>query len=215
MYQQLAYAAYTGALRSQEEEFDWDLDDDTASNASEVEQPAKMDIKGKGKATVNDDAVDSLAAPDTPKPAGEGAAVKPSSAAVSLAAPTDSVASAKASPTPSDVDESWGMSPAGSPSAKTIGAGTADAAITEPAATLMARNERTNSSTSTRNSSEEGTSSSFDVVSARSGEPGSPRAEAKPKLPAATTATATTTSTAPSMTSKPAANEDDEDSDWE
>lgn len=158
-------------------------DESVSSVAGDVETP--VDVKGKGRAIAS--ATDSEAA------GGSGAQTTPrlgSSATLQRGAQVQSPAS-------SDVDESWGggEEEEDSPSKEAP----PDSRTAEPAST-RARNETSETKASTpRNSSEEGTSSSYDMVSAGS----SPKLEKKES--ASTLKKDSTGANA----------EEDEDSDWE
>jgi hypothetical protein len=156
-------------------------DESVSSVAGDVETP--VDVKGKGRPIAS--ATESEAAP------GSGAQSTPrlgSTAALQSGAQVPSSAS-------SDVDDSWGGGGEDSPSKEEP-----PASRTAEPTSGRARNETSETKASTpRNSSEEGTSSSYDMVSAGS----SPKLEKKESA---------------STLKKDSAGvnaEEDEDSDWE
>lgn len=185
----------------EEDDADATVHDVPEAKDNDVAAASNLD-KGKGKAAEASHEDDEVAIP-TPK-LGQMPA-SPASRPQNLDVKSNTRAS---TPSGSDVEESWGMSPVGgSPGARTISEDVVPKGVpaqsVEPPSVLL--DERKTSTTSTRNSSEEGTTSSFDIVSATSGDPpGSP--EAHPAVAPATKSNAQPTAKAA---------DEDEDSDWE
>lgn len=169
----------SGAAQQEEEDFSWDMEDESVSSvAGDVSSPT--DIKGKGKAINTSGDAEAQSTPTL-------------GSAATLPVPSRRSEEKLSSSASSDIDDSWGDNDE-APAARAAVAAQATAAT-------RAREQTSETKASTpRNSSEEGTSSSYDMVSAGS----SPKLEKKQSA-----STLKKDSTVASNA------EEDEDSDWE